>query len=130
MGLPGRNAPSVLGLWTRHRTAPHARVAHLKSQCRSPVLYQATLGSLADLDQTQQPLPKAELTSLFTAASITAREQHVLQWIAAGLTNREIATQLSIAESTVKTHLENIYHKLGVNSRTQAVRQAQVLKLV
>jgi ATP/maltotriose-dependent transcriptional regulator MalT len=85
---------------------------------------------LDDTDGTRKSLPKAELTSLSTAASITTREQQVMQLVTSGLTNREIAAQLSFAESTVKTHLKNIYRKLGVNSRTRAVMQAQALKLV
>ena len=85
---------------------------------------------LVDTDGAHKPLPKAELTSLSTAASITEREQQVLRLVTSGLTNREIATQLSFAESTVKTHLKNIYRKLGVNSRTRAVMQAQALRLV
>ncbi len=75
-------------------------------------------------------LPKAELNLLSTAASITPREHQVLGLIAAGLTNREIATRLSLTESTVKTHLKNIYRKLNVNSRTGAVAQAHTLGLV
>ncbi|HEX7424176.1 MAG TPA: LuxR C-terminal-related transcriptional regulator [Terriglobales bacterium] len=75
----------------------------------------------------QKSLLKTELTALSTAASITAREQQVLRLVSAGLSNREIATQLSFTESTVKTHLKNIYRKLGVHSRTQAVAQAQAL---
>jgi ATP/maltotriose-dependent transcriptional regulator MalT len=83
-----------------------------------------------DTDGAHEPLPKAALTSLSTAASITAREQQVLRLVMSGLTNREIATRLSFAESTVKTHLKNIYRKLNVNSRTRAIMQAQALKLV
>jgi ATP/maltotriose-dependent transcriptional regulator MalT len=64
------------------------------------------------------------------AASISPREQEVLQLLSAGLSNREIAAKLSISVSTAKTHLENIYRKLGVNSRTQAVAQAHALKLL
>jgi len=75
-------------------------------------------------------LPKAELTALSTAASITPREQQVLRLVSNGLSNREIAAQLSFAESTVKTHLKNIYRKLGANSRARAIAQAYALKLV
>lgn len=80
-------------------------------------------------DGTRSLLLNSEIEALSTAASITAREQQVLQLVSDGLTNREIATQFSLAESTVKTHLKNIYRKLGVNSRIRAIAQAQALKL-
>jgi len=44
--------------------------------------------------------------------------------VAAGRTNSQIARQLGISEGTVRTHLENIYQKLGVSSRTAAVTRA------
>jgi ATP/maltotriose-dependent transcriptional regulator MalT len=55
-----------------------------------------------------------------SAQPLSAREEEVLQLVAAGLRNREIATRLFISHKTVKTHLQNIYSKLGVRSRTQA----------
>ncbi len=75
-------------------------------------------------------LPKADLTALSTAASLSVREQQVLQLVSTGLSDREMAARLSVSASTVKTHLKNIYRKLGVKSRTQALAQAQALKLV
>jgi len=53
----------------------------------------------------------------------------VLRLVSMGLSNHEIAAQLSFAESTVKSHLKNIYRKLAVNSRTRAIAQARALKL-
>jgi LuxR family maltose regulon positive regulatory protein len=74
-------------------------------------------------------LPR-EYFDLSAASSITPREQEILCLLANGLSNGEIALGLSISESTVKTHLGNIYAKLNVNSRVQALSRAQVLKLV
>ena len=53
-------------------------------------------------------------------AELTPREREVLQGIARGLSNQEIASELGIAEPTVKTHAGSIFGKLGVDSRTQA----------
>ena len=58
------------------------------------------------------------------------RELEILQLIAAGLSNREIADQLVIAQSTVKWHINNLYRKLDVRSRTQAVARGRELKLL
>jgi DNA-binding CsgD family transcriptional regulator len=61
---------------------------------------------------------------------LSERELEVLNLIAAGLKNREIANELTVALSTVKTHVNNIYSKLGVSSRVQAVGRAQELNLL
>ncbi len=61
---------------------------------------------------------------------LTERELEVIQLIAEGLSNREIADQLVLAPSTVKVHTRNIYGKLGVHRRTQAVTRARELGLL
>jgi DNA-binding NarL/FixJ family response regulator len=53
---------------------------------------------------------------------LTAREAEVLQLLALGLSNKQIAARLSISEHTVKFHTSSIYTKLGVAGRTEAVR--------
>jgi LuxR family maltose regulon positive regulatory protein len=58
---------------------------------------------------------------------VKERELEVLRFIAAGLPNKKITEQLYISLSTVKTHLRNIYGKLGVHSRTEAVAKAKDL---
>jgi DNA-binding NarL/FixJ family response regulator len=58
---------------------------------------------------------------------LTSREADVLELLAAGLTNREIATRLFISEKTVGTHVGHIYEKLGVHSRVEAAGRAQAL---
>jgi LuxR family maltose regulon positive regulatory protein len=61
---------------------------------------------------------------------LSEREIQVLQLIAEGLTNPEIASRLFLSPHTVKTHSSNIYGKLGVHSRTQAVARARALGLL
>jgi DNA-binding NarL/FixJ family response regulator len=58
------------------------------------------------------------------ASPLSDREQQVLQLLADGQTNKEIAAALFVSEATVKTHVENILRKLGVADRTQAVAEA------
>ncbi|MEO8391548.1 MAG: LuxR C-terminal-related transcriptional regulator [Chloroflexota bacterium] len=69
---------------------------------------------------TKQPLPE----------SLSDRELEVLRLIAEGLSNPEIAQRLYLSVATVKVHTRNIYGKLGVNNRTQAVVEAQKLNLL
>ena len=61
---------------------------------------------------------------------LTARERDILGLIATGMTNPQIAAQLVIGAGTVKTHTLNIYRKLEVANRTQAIVRAQALGLV
>jgi DNA-binding NarL/FixJ family response regulator len=56
------------------------------------------------------------------ASPLTGREIEVLQLMAQGLANKQIAVALSLSEHTVKFHLSSLYAKLGVTSRTEAVR--------
>jgi DNA-binding CsgD family transcriptional regulator len=58
------------------------------------------------------------------AAGLTVRERELVVLLRDGLTNQEIAERLVISTSTVRTHLENIYGKLGVHTRTAAVARA------
>jgi ATP/maltotriose-dependent transcriptional regulator MalT len=69
---------------------------------------------------TNQPLPEF----------LTAREQEVLELIVSGLSNQEIASQLFVAHSTVKSYVNRIFRKLGVESRTKAVVRARKLHLI
>lgn len=55
---------------------------------------------------------------------LSPREVEVLQWVAAGKSNKEIGAQLFIAEGTVKTHVKNLLDKLAVVGRTAAIREA------
>jgi LuxR family maltose regulon positive regulatory protein len=61
---------------------------------------------------------------------LSERELEVLLHLAEGLTNRAIAKRLYLSLNTVKVHTRNIYGKLGVNNRTQAVARARELDLL
>lgn len=62
--------------------------------------------------------------------SLTPREMEVLNLLASGLANREIAARLGLSLSTVKSHIQNIYGKLGVNRRLRAVARARKMDLL
>ena len=61
---------------------------------------------------------------------LTAREVEVLDLLAAGMSNEEIAASLFVSLNTVKTHLKNVYGKLGVASRTQAAVRSLELGII
>ena len=64
------------------------------------------------------------------AAGLTERERSILEALAKGKSNDEIAKELWVTQQTVKFHLTNIYRKLGAKNRTQATRIAQQHGLV
>lgn len=69
------------------------------------------------------PLHKPADTS--EAEALSTRESEILEWVSRGLSNREIAEQLTISRYTVECHIKRIYRKLAVSSRTRAVNEAR-----
>lgn len=61
---------------------------------------------------------------------LTAREKEVIQLMAQGLANKQIALSLGISEHTVKFHLSSLYAKLGISSRTEAIKRGIELGLI
>ncbi len=61
---------------------------------------------------------------------ITPRELEILELIAAGLSNKEIAARVNVSENTVKTHSSRVFEKLGARRRTQAVQRGRELRLI
>jgi two-component system NarL family response regulator len=70
------------------------------------------------------PAAAAKLAERITQVQLTPRELAALRLLADGQSNKEIATTLEISERTVKSHLGHLFEKLGVTSRTEAVRVA------
>ncbi|MGE0556383.1 MAG: response regulator transcription factor [Gemmatimonadales bacterium] len=64
------------------------------------------------------------------ALGITPRELEILELIAEGLSNREIAERVHVSENTVKTHSSRLFDKLGARRRTQAVQLGKSLRLI
>jgi LuxR family transcriptional regulator, maltose regulon positive regulatory protein len=64
------------------------------------------------------------------AASLSARELKILELIGKGGSNKVIASSLGIAAETAKSHVENIFMKLAVERRAQAVARAQSISLI
>jgi len=75
------------------------------------------------------PAPEISRGEIMKRAGLSEREAEVLGLIAAGLSNQEIADRLFLSLSTVKTHVSNIFIKLEVTRRTQAIRKAQEMGL-
>jgi len=77
------------------------------------------------LDASAEPETSSDSHDL-----LSEREQEILRLISSGLSNQEIADQLVIALSTVKSHVRQIFNKLNVNSRTQVLARARELRLL
>src|SRR5262245_29782678 len=70
------------------------------------------------------PAAAAKLAEGVTRVQLTPREMATLRLMADGRSNKEIASELAISERTVKTHLGHLFEKLGVTSRTEAIKVA------
>ncbi len=100
-----------LGIWLGLRLTRPAK----------PVVVREVIEAPAEFTRDQ-----TKLESL----GITPRELEVLELIAEGLSNREIAERVYVSENTVKTHSSRILFKLGAQRRTQAVQLGKQLRLI
>lgn len=76
------------------------------------------------------PAPFARNDTQLAQLGITPRELEILEAMAAGYSNREIAERLFVSENTVKTHAGRIFEKLSARRRTQAVQRAKEAGLI
>lgn len=120
----------VCGEWMaemrrRHRGAPASALKYRAGErtitCHvAPIRACPGEYSAYFVEHTAQPNPLEPLL----AAGLTPREAEVLRWVTEGKTNGEVGVILGISELTAKKHMENIFHKLGVTTRTAAVSRA------
>lgn len=101
-------------------------VMHLRSLRRGgapidPVIARRLLQLMPQEAAAAQPVPEVQLST---------REAGVLQLVARGLSNREIADATGLSRLTIESHTRNIYRKLAVGSRTEAVFEAQAMGLL
>lgn len=76
------------------------------------------------------PLNFVRDQSKLESLGITPRELEILELIAEGLSNKEIAARVYVSENTVKTHSSRVFDKLGARRRTQAVQLGKELRLI
>lgn len=139
--LGGRSALELCRLF-RDRM-PHVRVVLMSGEGRVSAAMGRLNGAVASLSK-QMPLQViasalqkvAEGTRIFpkdsgsAAVRLSPRELDILQHLAAGLSNPEVADALSLSRHTVKQHTSAVYRKLGVRNRAQAASRAQELGLL
>jgi DNA-binding NarL/FixJ family response regulator len=101
------------------RTRPEELIAALRTVAAGDSLLSPSVTRLVIDRMAQQPLP--ELAAEEKLDELTRREREVLELIARGLSNREIATKLFVEESTVRTHVKRIQMKLDLRDRVQIV---------
>lgn len=82
------------------------------------------------LSARQAPGPFMRNEAALAALGLTGQEMKALERLAAGQSNKEIARTLGLSPNTVKTHVANLYAKLEVSRRTQAVGKARELHLI
>jgi ATP/maltotriose-dependent transcriptional regulator MalT len=101
----------------------------------APLLVERQDGSALAIHLLRSPRPGSEETAeepagemlpvaTLRALGLTRREAEVMQGVARGKSNQEIAAHMTVSVRTVQKHLENVYDKLGARSRTQAVLTA------
>ena len=106
----------------------HPVPALLTRQARQGTAHAALIARILDLQAGNAPAPQAAPRPLLDPLS--GSEIRVLRYLPTHLSAPEIAGELSVSTSTVKTHLRNLYAKLGVHSRAEAVESARTLGLL
>jgi RNA polymerase sigma factor (sigma-70 family) len=101
------------------RSRPEELIAAVRTVAAGDSLLSPSVTRRVIDRMAQQPVP--ELAAQSKLDELTPREREVLELVARGLSNREIAAQLFVEESTVRTHVKRIQMKLGLRDRVQIV---------
>jgi|GEM_PF-249410 len=110
---------TLLGIWlTRKLTRPKVETVIVEKEV---IITQPAAAPAAGFTLDKKTLDKS---------GISARELEVLELMASGLTNQEIADRLFVSQNTIKTHSANIFMKLDVKRRTQAVDAGRKLGII
>lgn len=116
--LPPEASKGVLGLFSKNESVEALSIAIRQLSRGEAYLSPALALSLLQRKQSRENPPEVELSTL------TEREREVLVLLAEGLSNKAIAARLYLSVRTVDGHLSNLYARLGVRSRTEAMRLA------
>lgn len=112
----------ILKQVSQEKLAEAIRRAYQGEKVIDPELFNHVVSDYARLAQgltTSGPQPEQ-----LPSEELTVREREILKYLVQGLTNKEIAAATHLATDTIKTHLRNIYRKLGVKNRSQAISAA------
>jgi DNA-binding NarL/FixJ family response regulator len=101
------------------RARPEELIAAVHTTARGDSLLSPSVTRRVIDRMAQQPMP--ELADQAKLDELTQREREVLELVARGLSNREIATELVVEESTIRSHIKRILMKLGLRDRVQIV---------
>jgi LuxR family maltose regulon positive regulatory protein len=101
----------------------------LKRRVRAGTAQRALAGDLIGALEQQHGLAEDDYRHLLLDP-LSGREEAVMRYLPTLMSKAEIASELFVSVNTVKTHTKNIYRKLGVGTRTEAVRRARSLHLV
>ena len=131
------NHPTQVSTWMKRWEHLSRFQAELKSKLNSDIFEQAwERGSRLNLEHTIDLLfkelnpQKGDIAKSILVEDLTEREFEILNLIDKGLKNREIAERLHRKKATIDWHLRQIYPKLGVNNRTQAIKRARELGIL
>lgn len=123
--LPQAEAAGRIRLFVERGPVMHALLREALPRISDSTVRHYVERVLAAFDPSVVAPRAAQTSSTLVSGSLSEREREVLRLVAEGLSDRQIADRLVVAVGTVKRHLNNVYGKLGVNSRTQALAQAR-----